>query len=58
MPRCGAPFDENSVPLGQGETSGGERGNKPPCASRPLSLRATPPREGISGERLLSLDDG
>src|SRR6185436_18734380 len=29
-PRCGAMFDENSVPLGQGGTSGGvERGNKP-----------------------------
>ena len=23
MPRCGATFDENSVPLGQGGTSGG-----------------------------------
>jgi len=36
--RCGATFDENSVPLGQGGTSGGfERGNKPNPVLAPLS---------------------
>ena len=52
-----ATFDENSVPLGQGGTSGGfgvthnwvwvvDRQTHP-GAARPLSLCATPPTEGI-----------
>jgi hypothetical protein len=51
MPRCGATFDENSVPpWTRGDFRGGvERGNRPPPgAPRPLALRATPPTEGIS----------
>ena len=50
MPRCGATFDETSVsPWTRGDFQGGlERANKThPGASRPLSLRATPPTEGI-----------
>ena len=55
----GARFDENSVPLDKGGTSGGFGGrNRQPTsvgvdpethlgAARPPSLRATPPKEGI-----------
>jgi len=56
MPRCGATFDESSVPLGQRGTSGGfERRNKPTSALHALaqwfdpSLTKTahqPPRRG------------
>jgi hypothetical protein len=43
MPRCGAAFVENNVPLGQGGTSGGFLGMGQPTypgAPRPLSFRA------------------
>jgi hypothetical protein len=44
MPRCGATFGENIVPLGQGGTSGGflNGGSNPTPA-----LRATSPMEEI-----------
>jgi len=50
MPPDGATFDESSVPLGQGGTSGGFwKGTNPPRLYATLSLRATPPTEGIFG---------
>jgi len=67
MSRCGATFEENTVPLGQGGTSGGfwERDNQiHPGAPRPLSFRLLSPfgkgdfqrsasSEGGLGESLL-----
>ena len=47
MPLCGATFDENSVrPWTRGDFRGVNAGTHP-GAARPLSLRATPPAEGI-----------
>jgi hypothetical protein len=44
MPRCGATFDENSVPpLDKGGLQGGSWTRNQPTPA----LRATPPMEGI-----------
>ena len=46
MPRCGATFDENIPPLQRGR----RKAPGPLSCSRPLSVRATPPQEGIFTE--------